>query len=77
MLFSFFLAVITLVCLVPFGVSVFYLLLGIKSCITGLKESNRQKTNGGIYSIFFSVLGISGSYVLWRFLVYIFFPLEL
>lgn len=76
MLFSFFLAIITLICLVPFGVSIFYLVLGVKSCITGRKEGNRQKTHGGIFSIVFSALGMAGSYLFWRLLVYIFFPLE-
>lgn len=76
MLFSFILAILTLICLVPVAASVFYLILGVKSWITGEKEGNLQKTRGGIYSVVFSFLGIIASYLFWRFLVRIFFSWE-
>lgn len=69
--------VITLVCLVPFGVSCFYIVLGIKSYRTGKKENSRAKMTGGMNSVVLSLAGLAGSYFLWRWLCAIFLPREL
>jgi hypothetical protein len=59
---------ITVVCLIPFAIAVFYLALGINSLLRGRKEKSRVKTMSGYNTIFISSLAVLAIYFLWQWL---------
>lgn len=65
------LIIISLPFLVLSGACVFYFILGIRSYITGRAESSRRKINGAIISMVVSLAGMTATYFLWRFSLYL------
>lgn len=60
-----------------FGLSALYFILGIRSFITGRTEHSRLKKTGGINAVLFSVLGMAGTYFLWRFFMRVLLDVEI
>lgn len=59
---------ITVVCLVPFGISFFYLIAGIRLMAIGRKEKSNYKTISGLSTVFLSIVSIGVVYFLWQWL---------
>ena len=60
---------ITILCLIPFGIALFYFILGVKSWVLGRKEKSRVKVISGYNGIFFSILSMVVIYFLWYWLI--------
>jgi hypothetical protein len=59
---------ITIVCLIPFGISLSYFILGVRLLISGKREKSSIKTSSGYKSILFSVIAMVVIYFLWQWL---------
>jgi|GEM_PF-5425930 len=60
--------IITIFCLIPFGVAMFYFILGIRSLWLGRQENSSIKTAGGYCTIIISFLSMIAIYFLWLWL---------
>ena len=56
---------LTLICLVPFLISVFYLVGGIKTYRLGRRENNKGMLISGMNAVFLSVAGMVLCFVIW------------
>lgn len=61
--------VLTVLCFIPFAFAAFYLFLGIKSLLRANKESNQYIRTAAVKSIVISLLVLTASYFLWRWLI--------
>jgi hypothetical protein len=68
---------ITGLCLIPFGLSAFYFVLGMRSFIVGRKEKSRPKIIGAYNTLFFSALAMVVVYFLSNWLCRVFLNWEL
>jgi hypothetical protein len=71
------LALLTLPCIVLAGVSIFYMIGGIRTARMGARENNRAKKITGMNSVFASLLGMIAVFFVWMYLCRIFLSWEL
>jgi hypothetical protein len=62
---------LTLLCLIPFGFSCFYLFVSLRLLLIGQTEKSSLKIKSSLYAFIFSIIGAIASYGLWRLLVYL------
>lgn len=59
---------ITIACLIPFGIALFYFILGAKTLLSGKREKSRTKTISGYNTIFISGISMIALYAGWYWL---------
>lgn len=59
---------ITIVCLIPFCIALFYFFLGVKALLLGRSEKSRTKTTSGYNAIFSSGISMVAVYFGWSWL---------
>ena len=62
---------ITVVCFIPFGISLLYFIIGIRSLLLGKKEKSPVKVAGGYNALFLSTLSMIAIFFLWYWLCHI------
>jgi len=70
------LAIISFICLIPFGIALSYFVLGLRNYSIGRKEKSRIKKISGMNAALFSLLGMIAAYFLWVILCKIFLSWE-
>jgi hypothetical protein len=75
--FFIYLAIITLICLIPFVIALSYFIIGLKNYMTGRKEKIRAKVIGGSNAAIISFFGLLLIFFTWCWLCRIFLNWEL
>ena len=61
--------IITLLCAIPFVITLVYFFMGAKSFLIGKREGSENKILGGIKSMIYSSIGVVASIILWYWLM--------
>lgn len=59
---------ITIVCLIPFGIALSYFIAGCRLLFLGRKEKSNRKTISGYNTVFISGISLIAVYFLWYWL---------